>query len=75
MTKKTFVVTHPKLYLKVDGKLALIAKGTEVKMDAKSASSLVKQGKILEKGSGKKVTIDDVDENENIDDKDKTETE
>ena len=66
MAKKTFVVTHPKLYLKVEDekgnkKLALIAKGTEVTMDAKKAASLVKQGKILVKGSGKKVTIEDED--------------
>lgn len=72
MAKKTFVVTHPKLYLKVEDekgnkKLALIAKGTEVTMDAKKAESLVKQGKILVKGSGKKVTINDEDK------KDKTE--
>ena len=57
MAKKVFVVTHPKLYLKVDGKLAQIKPGTELTMEAKSAQSLLKQGKILEKGQGKKVEI------------------
>jgi hypothetical protein len=57
MAKKTFVVTHPKLYLKVDGKLKQIKPGTELSMDAKSAASLLKQGKILEKGQEKKVEI------------------
>lgn len=59
MAKKTFVVTHPKLYMRVDGKMTQVENGTEVSMDAKSAASLLKQGKILAKGSGKKVNIED----------------
>lgn len=58
MAKKTFVVTHPKLYLKVKGKLALIPKDSELSMEPKAAASLIKQGKILVKGEGKKVQIE-----------------
>lgn len=58
MAKKTFVVTHPKLYMKVKGKLAHVEKGTEVSMEETDAKSLVHQGKILVKGEGKKVTIE-----------------
>lgn len=59
MTKKTFVVTHPKLYMKVEGKLAHIENGTEVSLDEKHAASLLKQGKVLVKGQGKKVDVGD----------------
>lgn len=74
MANKTFIITHPKLFLKVETevngkkvkKLTRMAKGAEVKMDAKSAASLVKQGKLLVKGSEKAVTIaEDIDDEEN----------
>jgi len=57
MAKKTFVVTHPKLSMKVDGKLKHVKPGTEFSMDEKNAASLLKQGKILVKGQGKKVEV------------------
>tara|TARA_R110002051_G_scaffold324424_2_gene421619 strand:+ start:20517 stop:20699 length:183 start_codon:yes stop_codon:yes gene_type:complete len=59
MAKKTFIVTHPKLYMKVDGKLAHIETGTELSMEENSAKSLLTQGKILVKASGKKVNVED----------------
>ena len=59
MAKKTFVVTHPKLYMKVKGKLSHVEIGTEVSMEEKHAKSLLDQDKILVKGQGKKVSIDD----------------
>jgi len=64
MAKKTFIVGHPKQFLKVDGKLKHVVKGTEVTMDEKHAASLVKQGKLLVKGSGKKVDIETEDKKE-----------
>ena len=57
MAKKTFIVTHPKLYMKVGGKLAHIETGTEVEMEEKQAASLLKQGKVLVTGQGKKVEL------------------
>lgn len=57
MAKKTFVVTHPKLYMSVDGKLKHVTKGTEVSIDEKQASSLLAQKKVLVKGQGKTVDI------------------
>jgi hypothetical protein len=57
MAKKTFVVTHPNLYLKVDGKLKRIKKDSELLMEPKNAASLVKQGKILAKGQSKAVEV------------------
>jgi len=57
MAKKQFIVGHPNQYLKVDGKLARVKKGTEVTMEEKHAASLVKQGKLLVKGEGKKVNV------------------
>ena len=59
MAKKTFVVTHPNLYLKVDGKLKRIKPGSELSMDPKNAESLVKQKKILVKGQAKAVEVGD----------------
>jgi hypothetical protein len=57
MAKKTFIVGHPNQYLKVDGKLARVKKGTEVTMEEKHAASLVKQGKLLVKGQNKAVDV------------------
>ena len=57
MAKRAFVVTHPKLYMKVEGKLAHVETGTEVSLDEKHAESLLKQGKVLVKGEGKKVEV------------------
>lgn len=57
MAKKTFIVTHPKLYMKVKGKLAHVETGTEVSLDEKYAESLLKQKKVLVKGQGKKVDV------------------
>jgi len=57
MVKKTFIVTHPKLYMMVKGKLAHVEKGTELSMDEKHAQSLIDQGKVLVKGQGKKVDV------------------
>lgn len=59
MAKKTFVVTHPKHYMKVKGKMIHIEKGTEITLEEKAAESLVKQGKILVTGSRKKVSVGD----------------
>jgi len=52
-----FIVAHPKLYMNVDGKMAHVSKGTELAMDDKDAKSLLSKGKILAKGSGKKVDV------------------
>lgn len=57
MAKKIFIVTHPKLYMKVKGKTVLMPKDTELSMEPKDAKSLIKQGKILVKGEGKKVEV------------------
>lgn len=57
MANRSFVVTHPKLYMKVEGKLAHVEKGTEVSLEEKHAASLLKQGKVLVKGEGKKVEV------------------
>jgi len=57
MAKKTFVVTHPKLYMKVKGRLAHVEKGTEVSLDEKHAESLLKQGKVLVQGKNKTVDV------------------
>lgn len=59
MAKKTFIVTHPKLYMKVKGRLTHVETGTEVSLDEKHVESLLKQGKVLVKGQGKKVDIGD----------------
>lgn len=57
MSKKTFVVTHPNLYMKVDGKLKRVSKDDEISMEERHAKSLVKQGKILAKGQTKKLDV------------------
>jgi len=72
MAKKIFVVTHPKLYMKIDGKMESVAVGTEFPMDEKKASSLLKQGKILVKGQGKKVEVGTKEEAKSEDDKSET---
>lgn len=59
MSKKQFVVAHPKLYLKVEGKMACVEKGTEISLDEKQSASLLKQKKILVKGSGQTANISD----------------
>ena len=59
MAKKTFIVAHPKHYMKVKGKMINIEKGTEVTMEEKDAKSLVKQGKLLAVGAKKKVAVGD----------------
>ena len=53
---KTFTVTHPKLYMKVDGKMKHILPDTEIK---KHGESLRKQGKVLVKGENKSVNVGD----------------
>jgi len=58
MAKKTFIVAHPKHYMKVKGKMTHIETGVEITMEEKDAKSLVKQGKILAVGVKKKVTVD-----------------
>ncbi len=59
MAKKTFIVAHPKLCLKVEGskKMARMEKGSEITLEEKDAKSLVKQGKILAVGVKKKVAV------------------
>jgi len=57
MAKKTFIVAHPKQFLKVDGKLAHVKKDSEIVMEEKHAASLVKQGKLLVKGAKPKVEV------------------
>lgn len=57
MAKKMFIVGHPNLYLKVDGKLDRVKKDSEVSMEPKAAASLVKQGKLLVKGQAKAVDV------------------
>ncbi len=57
MAIKTYIVSHPKLYLRVKGKLQPVEIDTEVSMEAKSAESLLKQGKLTIKGAGKTVDI------------------
>jgi len=57
MAKKLFVVAHPKLTLKVDGKMKRMVKDSEITMDEKHAQSLLKQGKLLVKGENKPVTV------------------
>lgn len=64
MAKKTFIVTHPNLYMRVKGKLAHVKKDTELSMDEKHAESLIAQGKVLVKGQGKKVDIETEDNSE-----------
>lgn len=53
MAKKTFIVNHPKQYLRVNGKLQAVKLGSEVSMEEKHAESLCKQGKLLAKGKAK----------------------
>lgn len=57
MTKKIFIVAHPKLMLSAKGKLVQMEKGAEVELDAKHAASLVKQGKLLTKGEAKALSV------------------
>jgi len=54
MAKKTFVVAHPKLYLKVDGKLSHVEKGTEYTCEEKHAEDLLKKGKLVTAAEAKK---------------------
>lgn len=57
MANKKFVVTHPKLYMKVGSSLRHIETGTEIALTEGEAKSLLKQGKILAQGSQKKVNV------------------
>lgn len=59
MAKKVFIVTHPKLSMKLEGskKMARIEQGSEITLEEKDAKSLVKQGKILALGARKKVKV------------------
>ena len=59
MAKKTYVVTHPKLYMKQKDSNALehVALQTELTIEVEDAASLEEQGKIELKGQGKKVEI------------------
>ena len=59
MAKKKFVVTHPKLYMKVDGRMAHIETGAEISLEEKEAKSLETQGKILAVGAKKTVKVGD----------------
>lgn len=59
MAKRMFIVTHPKLCLKVDGKMKRIPVGTKINMESKHADSLVKQGKLLVKGEKKPLDVGD----------------
>jgi len=59
MAKKTFIVAHPKHYMKVKGKMIHVEKGTEITLEEKDAKSLVKQEKILVSGSKKKLAVGD----------------
>lgn len=57
MAKKTFIVAHPKLTLKSDGRMTRMVKGSEIIMEEKHAASLVKQGKLFIRGQEKPVSI------------------
>jgi hypothetical protein len=59
MAKKKFIVTHPKLYMKVEGKLAHVETDTEIQLEEKEAKSLLIQGKILAVGTKKTVKVGD----------------
>ena len=60
MAKKTYIVTHPKLYLKAEGgKLAQASKGTEVTLEEKDAKSLLAKNRLkLKTGVKKDVKVE-----------------
>ena len=53
-----YVVVHPKLYLRVNGKMQSMEKDSEISLPEKAAKSLVEAGKIIAKGKAKTTVID-----------------
>lgn len=64
MAKKTYVVSHPKLCLKVkldgqkEAKLQKVPAGTEVSLEEAVAKNLVKNGKLTAKSTKKAATAE-----------------
>lgn len=56
--KMTHVVTHPSLYLRVDGKLQEMEKGTKLALGGGAAKQLMKKKFIAPIGEAKELDLD-----------------
>lgn len=63
-SKPTHVVTHPSLYLRVEGKMQGVAEGTQLTLTDKVAAGMVKRGFVKSLKDAKVVDVGEVADKE-----------